>query len=377
MPYTRNDDQYQTVVNVNWMKGKHNVRAGTDIYFQALNHVQPELSGGDNFGARGGFRYGSGPTQIQRRTVRQPLQRVGRVPARAARSARPPEPAECAVHDADAQLQLLRARSVAGDEPPDRSRTARATSTSRCRRRDDRGLERYNPDTNMMEIGGVGSVPMDLGIKVEKGLFAPRVGVTFRATPTMVLRGGFGITNDPYSLARPMRTNHPDPAQPDRPGAEPLLVGRADGRRRAADRRSGSRERHHPHSRQRDGVHAARRVQPRLHQVVERGGAEGAEVGLRRRSGLRGDAADRSARRPRTELVADRRRPGRPAAEPAVRPHRADHAAGARSATPSTMRCRRGSTGASPMDSRSASATRCRSRPASRARRAATARRGS
>ena len=25
----------------------------------------------------------------------------------------------------------------------------------------------------------------------------------------MVLRGGFGITNDPYSLARPMRTNHP------------------------------------------------------------------------------------------------------------------------------------------------------------------------
>ena len=61
----------------------------------------------------------------------------------------------------------------------------------------------------MMEIGGVGAVPMDLGIKFEKGLFAPRVGVTFRATPTMVVRGGFGITNDPYSLARPMRTNHP------------------------------------------------------------------------------------------------------------------------------------------------------------------------
>jgi hypothetical protein len=73
----------------------------------------------------------------------------------------------------------------------------------------DRGLERYNPDTNMMEIGGVGSVPTDIGISVEKGLFAPRVGVTFRATPTLVARGGFGITNDPYSLARPMRTNYP------------------------------------------------------------------------------------------------------------------------------------------------------------------------
>jgi hypothetical protein len=50
---------------------------------------------------------------------------------------------------------------------------------------------------------------MDLGVEVEKGLFAPRLGVAFRATPTMVFRAGFGITNDPYSLARPMRTNHP------------------------------------------------------------------------------------------------------------------------------------------------------------------------
>ena len=75
--------------------------------------------------------------------------------------------------------------------------------------RADRGLERYNPETNMMEIGGVGSVPKDLGVQMEKGLFAPRVGLTFRASPSMVIRGGFGITNDPYSLARPMRTNHP------------------------------------------------------------------------------------------------------------------------------------------------------------------------
>ena len=75
--------------------------------------------------------------------------------------------------------------------------------------RADRGLERYNPQTNMMEIGGVGSVPKDLGLTIEKGLIAPRLGVTYRVTPTAVLRGGFGITNDPYSLARPMRTNHP------------------------------------------------------------------------------------------------------------------------------------------------------------------------
>ena len=64
MPYFRSDDQYQGVMNVNWIKGGHNIRFGTDIYYQALNHTQPEISGGDSFGARGGFRYQGGPTQI-------------------------------------------------------------------------------------------------------------------------------------------------------------------------------------------------------------------------------------------------------------------------------------------------------------------------
>jgi len=64
MPYIRHDDQYQTVLNLNWMKGEHNLRFGTDIYYQGLNHTQPELSAGDNFGARGGFRFRGGPTQL-------------------------------------------------------------------------------------------------------------------------------------------------------------------------------------------------------------------------------------------------------------------------------------------------------------------------
>jgi hypothetical protein len=60
-----------------------------------------------------------------------------------------------------------------------------------------------------MMIGGVGSVPKDLGVTVSKTLFAPRLGVTFRPAEGMVVRAGFGVTNDPYALARPLRTNHP------------------------------------------------------------------------------------------------------------------------------------------------------------------------
>jgi hypothetical protein len=75
--------------------------------------------------------------------------------------------------------------------------------------RADRGFERYNPDTNKMEIGGIGQIPSDLGVEVSKTMFAPRAGLAFRVTDKFVIRAGYGLTNDPYALARPLRTNHP------------------------------------------------------------------------------------------------------------------------------------------------------------------------
>jgi hypothetical protein len=42
-----------------------------------------------------------------------------------------------------------------------------------------------------------------------KKLFAPRIGFALRATNKTVVRGGYGVTWDPYSLARALRTNHP------------------------------------------------------------------------------------------------------------------------------------------------------------------------
>jgi hypothetical protein len=208
MPYTRNDDQYQTVVNVNWTKAKHNVRAGTDIYFQALNHVQPELSGGDNFGARGGFRYRSGPTL----TSGGPGGNMYNSWA-SFLLGYPDQLGRLNLVEAPYTTRMRSYSFYVRDQWQVSNRLTLNFGTRYeyfpVPTRSGRGLERYNPDTNMMEIGGVGSVPTDLGISVEKGLFAPRFGATFRISPTMVVRGGFGITNDPYSLARPMRTNHP------------------------------------------------------------------------------------------------------------------------------------------------------------------------
>jgi hypothetical protein len=207
MPYYRSDDQYQMVMNANWIKGNHNLRFGTDIYYQALNHTQPEISGGDSLGARGGFRFQAGPTQIQGGPSGNMYNAFASfllgVPNRVGR------------------LKLVEPYTTRNwqyslyvrDQWQASSRMTISVGTRweyfPVPTRAHRGLERFDVNNNLMMIGGVGGVPEDLGVSVSKSLFAPRVGMTYRVSDRAVLRAGFGITNDPYALARPLRTNHP------------------------------------------------------------------------------------------------------------------------------------------------------------------------
>ena len=63
-PYYRSDPQNQIVLNGNWTKGTHNIRFGTDLYFQDLDHNQPEFSGG--YGAASGeFRFRQNTTRLR------------------------------------------------------------------------------------------------------------------------------------------------------------------------------------------------------------------------------------------------------------------------------------------------------------------------
>lgn len=207
MPYYRSDDQLQTVMNVSWTKGGHNVRFGTDIYYQALNHTQPEISGGDSLGARGGFRFGSGTTQLNGGAGGNLYNswasfllgfpnRIGRLKLVEPYTTRNWQYSLYIRDQWQATSKLTISYGTRWEYFPVPHRATR-------------GLERYNVNTNQMMVGGVGSVPKDLGVSVSKTMFAPRVGVTFRPTQKSVIRAGFGITNDPYSLARPLRTNHP------------------------------------------------------------------------------------------------------------------------------------------------------------------------
>ncbi len=207
MPYERRDPQYQYVANVNWNKGRHQIRFGTDIYRQELNHLQAEFAGA-NHGAQGGFNFSGGATQL----------RGG--------------PAATAFHSWGSFLlgqvnnygRLLQVPDEYGTRTnlysayiQDTWQVNQKLTINMGTRyenfpmptRTDRGLERYDFQNNKMLVCGVGSVPTDCGTKNSNLLFAPRVGIAYRPNDKTVIRTGFGINWDPLNLIRALRTNFP------------------------------------------------------------------------------------------------------------------------------------------------------------------------
>jgi outer membrane receptor protein involved in Fe transport len=85
--------------------------------------------------------------------------------------------------------------------------------------RADRGIERIEGANDLAStrqlrsldvlLGGLGGTPKDLGIKVSKTLFAPRLGAVYRLNDNTVFRTGYGITYNPLPFSRPLRGFYP------------------------------------------------------------------------------------------------------------------------------------------------------------------------
>ena len=75
--------------------------------------------------------------------------------------------------------------------------------------RGDRGIERWDPATNIVYFGGLGDTPRDAGITVSHKNFAPRVGLAYRFGEKGVFRAGYGLTWDPLPFGRPLRGLYP------------------------------------------------------------------------------------------------------------------------------------------------------------------------
>jgi hypothetical protein len=76
-------------------------------------------------------------------------------------------------------------------------------------KREDRGIEEYDPSTNLVTLCGKGGVPDDCGLEINQPGILPRVGFAYRLGENNVFRGGFGRTADPLGLSRPLRGFYP------------------------------------------------------------------------------------------------------------------------------------------------------------------------
>ena len=213
MPYINKDPQFQYVANANWNKGRHQIRFGTDFYKQQLNQTQPEFVGAP-WGAAGGFGFASGQTSFR---------------ARPGQSAAP----NTSEYNSWASFLLGHTNNLGRLlMVPDQFTTRFSLYSAYVRdqwqvsnkltvnigvrweyfpfpTRADRGLEQYDFGQNKMLVCGIGVVPKNCGVNESKTKFAPRLGIAYRISDDFVVRAGYGITNDPFNLGRPFRTNHP------------------------------------------------------------------------------------------------------------------------------------------------------------------------
>jgi len=220
MPYYRHDPQYQYVVNFNWTRNKHNIRFGSDIYRQGLNQTQAEWIGGGSFyGSQGGFDFGQQIT-AQRICVDPPLcSKTTSTSTNRANSyasfllGLPDQASKSLQYPDEYSIRSMLYSAYVRDRW---NITPKVTLDYGVRweyfpypTRTNRGLERYDPTTNKVLICGIGSVPGNCGVEISKTRFSPRLGIAWRPTNTLVVRTGFGITNDPYEGLELMRNNYP------------------------------------------------------------------------------------------------------------------------------------------------------------------------
>ncbi|HEY6988234.1 MAG TPA: TonB-dependent receptor [Bryobacteraceae bacterium] len=203
MPLFRTDESYTNSDNLTWTHGAHEFRFGFDMVRYHLNHFQPELGGGP----RGQFTFNGGTTGT-----------VGYSPNQfnsyAAFLLGSPDDVQKSY-----QYILMTGREWQfGWYARDRWQVNRNLTVNiglryefyplmtRCC---GKGLERYDPSTNLLYLGGRGNVPVDDGFTVSKKLFAPRVGFAYRLGENTVIRSGYGISYDPIPYSRPLRGFYP------------------------------------------------------------------------------------------------------------------------------------------------------------------------
>jgi hypothetical protein len=203
MPVFRVEESYTQSDNFTWTKGAHELRFGFDLVRHHLNHWQPEIGQGP----RGYLGFAGGETALNGGAA--PNQYNAYAAFLLGLS-----------DDTEKSLQYILATGREwqfGWYARDRWQVSKNLTINLGLRyewyplmtRAGKGIERYDPSTNLVYLGGRGSVPDDAGISVSHKLFAPRLGIAYRLGEKTVVRAGYGINYDPIPFSRPLRGWYP------------------------------------------------------------------------------------------------------------------------------------------------------------------------
>ncbi|HKE25453.1 MAG TPA: TonB-dependent receptor [Bryobacteraceae bacterium] len=188
------DPAYDYVANMSWVKGNHNIRLGVDI--QKIDNNNWELSTNG-----GSFSFGTGPTQLNGGTSGNQYNSYATFLLGLTTGA-----TNNFLEGGNRATSRMWADSLYVRDQWQATRTLTLSLGLRWEYLPfgtgaNRGFETFNFQTNTMNLCGLGSTPRDCGVSVPKTDFSPRVGIAWRATPTLVVRTGFGINFDPNPLA--------------------------------------------------------------------------------------------------------------------------------------------------------------------------------
>ena len=203
-PEIKRDNVFTYVANGAWSRGSHTIRFGVQLLNNRMNEFQPQRG----FGPRGGFTFNGGATSLK-----------GGASSTSANAF-----ADFLLGSPNTlgkSYQFLDPITMNewqdGIYAQDQWRaTPRMTVTLGVRweyypvpGRDTRGLERYDFNANTVILGGVGNNRAGGGTTANPHQFVPRLGVAYRINEKTVVRGGFGMTIDPYPFSRAMRDPYP------------------------------------------------------------------------------------------------------------------------------------------------------------------------
>ncbi len=204
MPLERIEENYTMSANLSWTKGKHAMRFGFNGVNYRMTHWQPELGAGP----RGQFSFAGGPTALnggpapnqfngyaafllgESNNVQKSIQYITMTP-------REYQFSWYAQDRWQVSRKLTMTLGLRYEYYP---LMTRATQ---------KGIERLDPETNQVFLGGRGNVPKNVGVTVSKKLFAPTLGIAYRLDDKTVIRTGYGLNFDPLPFSRPLRGFYP------------------------------------------------------------------------------------------------------------------------------------------------------------------------